>query len=146
MKDKYIVYFISKTKKRMIEFIERKLEREGVKDLVASHGNILTVLYENDGKLTMKEISRLIGKDKSTVTALVNKLLKLGYIQREKSSIDKRVTYITLSEKGKEVEGIFKNISEEIYTNAYKGFSEGEKAEFLRLLKKMNNNFKNIQE
>lgn len=142
MKDKYIVYFISKTKKRMTQFIEDRLRQQGIKDLVPSHGNILTVLYEHNGKLTMKEISKLIGKDKSTVTALVNKLLKLGYIEKERSEEDKRVTYITLTEKGEGVEFIFKSISGEIYKTAYKGFSEEEKETFLGLLKRMNDNFK----
>ncbi|MBS4538629.1 MarR family transcriptional regulator [Clostridium sp. D2Q-11] len=146
MKEKYIVYFISKTKKRMTQFIEDKLREKGIKDLVPSHGNILTVLYENNGRLTMKEISRLIGKDKSTVTALVNKLLNLEYIEKEKSLKDKRVTYITLTEKGKNIEEVFKSISGEIYQTAYKGFSEEEKEIFLQLLKKINDNFKNAKE
>lgn len=141
MKDKYIVYFISKTKKKMIKFIEKKLCENSLNDLIPSHGNILTALYENDGSLTMKEIADLIGKDKSTVTPLVNKLLKLGYVKKEKSKEDKRVTFIELTDKGREIESRYKAISNEVVTTAYKGFSEEEKEIFLRLLKKLSNNF-----
>ncbi len=141
MNDKYIVYFISKTKKKMTEFIERELKEEELDDLVPSYGNILTVLYDNDGKLSMKEIGELIGKDKSTITVLINKLSKLGYVEKEKCQEDRRVTYIVLTEKGKSIEGKFNDISKKVYLTAYKNFSKEERDIFLKLLKKMNNNF-----
>lgn len=141
MKDKYIVYFISRTKKKMIQFIEKKLNQNGIGDLIPSHGNILTALYENNEKLTMSKIAQIIGKDKSTVTPLVDKLLCLGYIQKEKDEKDKRITYILLTDKGKQLESKFSAISNEVYTTAYKNFSQEEKEIFLKLLKKLNNNF-----
>ena len=82
MKDKYIIYFISRTKANMIKFIENKLKENDLTELIPTHGNILTALYESDKKLTMKEIAQKIGKDKSTVTPLVNKLIRLGYIEK----------------------------------------------------------------
>lgn len=141
MKDKYIIYFISKTKKKMSEFIERKLKEKNLNDLVPSYGNILTVLYDNGGRLNMKEIGVLLGKDKSTITALINKLIKLDYVMKEKSTTDKRVTYIVLTKKAKEIEDKFNEISKSVNQTAYKDFSEEEKEIFLRLLKKLNTNF-----
>jgi len=143
MKDKYIVYFISRTKKKMIEFIEKKLYENGMDDIVPSSGNILTALYEHNEKLTMSKIAKIIGKDKSTVTPLVSKLLSLGYIEKENDEKDKRITYIVLTEKGKQLESKFNAISSEVYKTAYKNFSEEEKEIFLKLLKKLNNNFDN---
>ncbi|WP_042276617.1 MarR family winged helix-turn-helix transcriptional regulator [[Clostridium] dakarense] len=142
MNDKYIVYFISRTKANMIKFIENKLKISGLNDLVPTHGNILTALYESNGKLTMKEIAKKIGKDKSTVTSLVNRLISLGYIEKEKCDKDKRVTYIKLTDKARSIEGKFNNISSQVKETAYNNFTEDEKKEFLRLLKKLSNNFK----
>jgi DNA-binding MarR family transcriptional regulator len=141
MKDKYIVYFMSRTRNKMLQFIEEQLRKNGLDDLIPSHGNILTALYENDGTLTMKKIAETIGKDKSTITPLVNKLVELGYITKEKNQLDKRVTYIILTNKGKQMQEKFSNISNEVYRAAYKGFSAEEKEVFLRLLKQLNNNF-----
>lgn len=143
MKDKYIVYFISRTKKKMTDFIEKKLHENGMDDIITSSGNILTALYESNEKLTMSKIAKIIGKDKSTVTPLVYKLLSLGYIEKEKDEKDKRITYIVLTEKGKQLESKFNSISSEVYKTAYKNFSEEEKEIFLKLLKKLNNNFDN---
>lgn len=141
MNDKYIVYFISRTKKKMIRFIEKNLHEYGMDHLIPSHGNILTVLYESNEKLTMGQIAKKIGKDKSTVTPLIEKLLKLGYIEKVRSEEDKRITYIILTKKGKQLESKFNAISAQVYETAYKNFSQEEKELFLKLLKKLNNNF-----
>nr|UWI49447.1 MarR family transcriptional regulator [Clostridioides difficile] len=143
MEDKYIIHFISKTKSNMLKFIENKLNKNGLNELLPTHGNILTALYENNGILTMKEIATKIGKDKSTVTVLVNKLISLGYIERQKSDNDKRITYIKLTEKAMLIEDTFNSISLQVKETAYCNITEKEKQEFLRILKKINNNFKN---
>lgn len=132
---------MSKIKYKMLHFIEMKLKENNLEDLIPSHGNILTALYENDEKLTMKQIAEIIGKDKSTITPLVNKLVDLGYIKKEKKELDKRVTYIILTERGKEIETKFNAISKEVSMTAYKGFSAEEKEIFLDLLKRLNKNF-----
>ena len=79
-------------------------------------------------------VAEMIGKDKSTITPLVNKLVDLGYIKKEKKELDKRVTYIILTERGKEIETKFNAISKEVSMTAYKGFSAEEKEIFLRLI------------
>ncbi|MFR9070036.1 Regulator of autolytic activity [uncultured Clostridium sp.] len=146
MNDKYIVYFISRTKANMIKFIDNKLKKNNLNDLIPTHGNILTALYESDGRLTMKEIAKKIGKDKSTVTALVNKLISLGYIKKEKCDIDRRVTYISLTNKAFDIKDTFDFISSQVKETAYTGLTEEEKKEFLRLLRKISTNFKNAND
>ncbi len=141
MYDKYIVYFISKTKKKMVRFIENKLYEKELYTLVPSYGNILTVLYDHDGKLSMKKIATLLGKEKSTITALVHKLETLGFVRKVKCEKDRRTTYVCLTEKGKGIELKFEEISTDVQSTAYKNFTHEEKNEFLRLLKKMNQNF-----
>lgn len=143
MNDKYIIYFVSRAKANMIKFIENKLKENKLDDLIPTHGNILTALYESDKNLTMKEIAKKIGKDKSTVTSLVNKLITLGYIEKEKCTKDKRVTYIGLTQKSRDIEDSFNFISSQVKETAYSNFTEDEKKEFLRLLRKLSSNFKN---
>lgn len=146
MNDKYIIYFISRTKANMVKFIENKLKENNLDDLIPTHGNVFTALYESGGKLTMKEIAKKISKDKSTVTPLINKLFNLGYVKKEKPENDKRITYISLTPKAMEIEDTFNHISSQVKETAYKDFTEEEKIEFLRLLRKLNNNFKSENE
>lgn len=139
--EKYIVYFISNTKKKMVKFLESQIKEKEIEGLIPSHGNILTNLYEYQDKMTMKEIARRIGRDKSTVTSLVNKLEEFGYITKVNCNKDRRTVYLELTEKGLEMEEKYRKISEEVVSRAYADFAEEEKEELLRLLKKLNNNF-----
>jgi len=139
--ERYIVYFISSTKKKMVKFIESQIREKEFEGLIPSHGNILTNLYDNQDKMTMKEIAQRIGRDKSTVTALVNKLVKLGYLTKVNSEKDHRTVYVELTEKGLRMESKYRKISEEVVYRAYNEFTQEEVDELLRLLKKLNNNF-----
>jgi DNA-binding MarR family transcriptional regulator len=139
--EKYILHFLSKTKKKMTKFIENQLIEEGIEDLVPAYGNILTVLYNNNGRIIMKDIASIVGKDKSTITAFTKNLTELVYVKKIKSEKDKRVTYIQLTEKSYKIQNKFDRISNELSKKVYKGFTEEEKVTFLKLLKKINNNF-----
>ena len=127
--------------KKMASFIDYKLKEHGINDLVPSYVNILTAVYLNDGKVKMNEISKQVSKDKSTITVLVNKLIERGYLQKEKSLLDRRVTYILLTEKALELSDVFKEISNEMRKVAYDGFSDEERETFISLLGRINENF-----
>lgn len=140
-KDKYIVYFISRTKQKMTQFIQMQLKQQRLEELIPSHGNILTALYENGDKMPLHEIAKRIGRDKSTVTALVNKLAGLGYVEKVAGQQDKRVTFVQLTQQGYALKPRFDQISAQVYETAYRGFSPEEREQFLALLKRINQNF-----
>ena len=58
-------------------FILESLKREGMGELLPCHGDILHVLTEQE-TATVMELSRLTHRSKSTVSALVTKLVDLG--------------------------------------------------------------------
>jgi len=68
-----VLALISAIRDRANRFLTERMERHGLHGLVTSHGNILYNLFIHK-EMSMKELSRVTGKDKSTVTALVNKL------------------------------------------------------------------------
>lgn len=133
---KQALSLISKIHEKGDKFIVEQLNANGIKELVPSHGDILAVLYQHK-KLTMKEITQKINRTKPTVTVLVNKLEKLGFVKREKSSEDSRLTYILTTQKGDEFKPVFEKISEDLNKMLYKNLSEQEANLLDSLLKKM---------
>ena len=126
----------AKIQERGNRFITEQLALNGAKELVPSHGDILAVLYYN-GKSTMKEIAEKIHRTKPTVTVLVDKLEKLGFVKREKSAEDSRITYIVPTAKALGFQLVFENISKELNELLYKNLTD-EEAEILdNLLEKM---------
>lgn len=112
------------------------MSRLGLEDIATSHGDILYSLFQTP-KLTMAEIARRIGRDKSTVTALVDKLVKLGYVYKERSLEDTRVVYVTLTARGNELKPIFEEISQVIMKAFYQNITENEKGQLTKVLNKV---------
>ncbi|MBU3201311.1 MarR family transcriptional regulator [Clostridium estertheticum] len=134
------VYLIGRIREKANIFILKELEQIGFKDIAPSHGDILATLFKH-GECTMTDIANSIHRDRSTVTALVNKLIKLGYILSKKDVNDSRSTIIFLTDKGKELEPGFKKISQKLYDIEYKGIGEEQKEVFEKILEKIYNNF-----
>ena len=89
----------------------------------------------------MKVLAERINRDKSTVTALVRKLMRAGYVVKEKDPEDNRISYLSLTAKGRALEPDFDEISENLIANAFKGFSRKERMTLVKGIIKMLNNF-----
>ncbi|SNS52662.1 DNA-binding transcriptional regulator, MarR family [Anaerovirgula multivorans] len=140
MKTNTIISLISTIRERAHKFIMREMKERNIKGLVTSHGDILVALFKEQ-VLTMKDIANRIEKDKSTVTALVDKLIDIGYIKKEKDPSDNRVILVMLTEEGKKLQSNFEEISNALLSTVYKGFSEGEKEILIKSLNKIKENF-----
>ena len=133
---KEMLSLVSKIHEKGNRFIVEELKNNGAEGLVPSHGDILVCLYKN-GKMTMKDIANSIHRTKPTVTVLVNKLEKLGYIKREASDEDNRSTNIVLTQKGEDFKVIFEKISNELNKMLYKNLSPEESELIEKLLRKV---------
>lgn len=140
MKTRDIISLISKIREKSNRLIVSEMLKHGIDGIVTSHGDIIYALI-NKPRLTMAEIAEKIGRDKSTVTALVDKLVRLGYVIKERDTEDTRVVYVTLTPKGNELKPIFEAISKEVIDVLYLGISEKEKEELITILSKIFNNF-----
>ena len=143
MNKNYVLSLVSKVRAEATNFLEKELVKNGIEGLVPSYGSMLSALYRNNGKLRMKAVADLINRDKSTVTHLVNKLIKAGYVVREQSSEDSREVYVVLTKKAWDIEEKLEKISRNLITTAYNGFTEDEKEKLMQLLDRMKDNFKN---
>lgn len=131
-----LLALVSKIHEKGNRFIIEQLKKNGADGLVPSHGDILICLYEQD-KMTMKDIADKIHRTRPTVTVLVDKLEKLGYIKREISQEDSRYTYIILTKKGQDFKPIFEKISEDLNNLLYKNLTEQESNILDNLLQKI---------
>lgn len=102
--------YISRIKIKSYIFIENEAKKRGIA-LSYSHMRIIIILHFNK-KLSMKELTEKLGRDKSTVTALVNKLETEGYLKKTVCCKDKRITYLQLKEKSQEIVDTLFEVSE----------------------------------
>ena len=121
--------------------IVKELEKRGHVGLVPSHGNILSALLFQ-GEMTKTEISNTIKKERSTVTTLLKKLEKLGYIVSRVNEEDGRSAIVSLSEKGILMKDDFIEISEKLYDIQYQHMDEEQVKLFKEGLEQVYQNFK----
>ena len=133
---KEMLSLVSKIHEKGNRFIIEELKNNGAEGLVPSHGDILVCLY-NNSKMTMKDIANCIHRTKPTVTVLVDKLEKLGYLKRVASDKDSRSTNIVLTQKGEDFKVTFEKISEELNKMLYKNLSSEESELIEKLLRKV---------
>ena len=131
------IYYIARINDKAHRLLVRELKNRGLKGLAPSHGDIMVALFKQR-QLSMKELARAIDRDKSTVTGLVEKLARLGYLEKMADPGDQRVQIVTLTEKGGRLIPDFIRISITLQERFSRGLTEREKETLVGLLKKVN--------
>jgi MarR family transcriptional regulator, organic hydroperoxide resistance regulator len=139
VKTEGIIALVASVREKANRFITGELKKRGITDISTPHGGIFVHLFRN-GELSMGEIAQKIDRDKSTVTALVKRLVDLGYVETSQSPSDSRVTMVKLTHKGAVLENDFKEISKDLLEKVYGGSTDLEREMLVRLLIRINNN------
>jgi DNA-binding MarR family transcriptional regulator len=137
MSESDILSMVSRIHRHGNKFIETELENRGIQGIAPSHGDILFQLYTHQS-LTMHELSKRVDRDKSTVTVLVGKLVKFGYVKKVQDPLDARIYRVSMTPKGEALRPVFEEISMLLLSAIYTDFSADEKAQLIGLLKKIN--------
>lgn len=132
---------VSHTRTLVNTFLTGELARRGYGGLAPSHGDILAELCREE-RVRMSELSRRIDRDPSTVTALVRKLVKLGFAKTERDETDGRATVVLLTERGRALERDFSEISELLRTTWEKNIAPEDLACAARVLSEMRRNLR----
>ena len=119
-------HIIATLRARINSLITGRLSQASYPDLAPSHGAILNVLYEKGG-ISLQEISDKIQRDKSTVTVLVRRLEKLGYVARSRDAKDGRSFNIQLTIKGIMFREVFERIFRELMDMMWQGTVQDER-------------------
>ena len=136
----HILYLISRLQEQAFRFLSRELGQRGIQGIEPSHGAIIRQL-EMHGSLSMSQLAKLIDRTKPTVTVLVRKLEKNGYVTRIPDPTDGRVTKISLTEKTKALADDLQEVSLLMIQIVYLGLSDTEQQDFVDRLENAALNF-----
>lgn len=97
---------------------------------------VLELLYHK-GEQPIQKIGQKVLLASSSITYVVDKLEKKGFLSRKACAKDRRVTYAEITEEGKQfMDDIFPEHEAEIH-NIFGGLTEDEKEEMIVQLKKL---------
>ncbi|WP_313182009.1 MarR family winged helix-turn-helix transcriptional regulator [Lacrimispora sp.] len=92
----------------------------------------------------MSAIARELSVTVGTLTIAMNSLVKKGYVTRQRGKEDRRVVYISLSEKGKEAFEHHARFHQEMIAGIVSGLSENEIEVLIKALTKLNQWFRSL--
>ena len=94
---------------------------------------LLTMLWKEDG-ITQQQLAVLLGRDRASITRMVDILEEQGIINRISDKNDRRINLIHLSKKGRELEPTAAACAQQALDEMTRNFSETEKNAFAQLL------------
>jgi DNA-binding MarR family transcriptional regulator len=136
-----IIHLLSRTRDRIQKHFQREIDALELGNIAPAHGSVFYALQA--GPQAMQDLARLIERDNSTVTALADKLEKLGYVKRSVSEHDTRSNILRLTDKGIKAAPRIIAASQKIVGQIFTGFSAAERDELVRLLGKVYTNMRN---
>ncbi|MEA3489292.1 MAG: MarR family transcriptional regulator [Candidatus Omnitrophota bacterium] len=127
----------------LLREVTRKHENQLTKlNLTVSHIVILDLLIEKT-PCTMGEIAMSLGLTMSAVTGIIDKMIGIRLVKRERSTEDRRVVRVFLLQKGQNTVEHVRRLREDVISEMYSVLTDKERSEYLALLRKV---YKNLLE
>lgn len=118
-------FLISQIKQVQSRIFQRLLQDCGVEEFNGPQGHILYVLWQKD-EVPIVELSQKTGLAKNTLTAMLGRMEDAGLIERKTAESDKRQSLIVLTEKARDLQQKYDEVSQKMNEVFYKGFSGDE--------------------
>lgn len=120
------------------------LRDEGLEDLEGARGRIIFSLWAQDN-VPIKTLCEKTSLDKSTLTGILTRLERDGFIKREASKDDSRSIIISRTGKDDFFQDKVPDVSKKMNDIFYKGFTESEIVAFESQLERILQNCKESQ-
>lgn len=120
-------------------YTESRRITKGMAREVGLTGPQLTVikLLESFDDLSLSSLSERIRAQNSTVTGIIDRMEREGLVRRERSTTDRRVVHIRLSDKGQKLARQIKVEPMEIFRDALASLSPSDLRDLLRIMSKL---------
>ena len=131
IEDRFI-FLISKVCQKLIINLQKAFSENGI-EVTPIQGMLLFFLQKNDGS-SLTQISQGLMLENPTVTGLIDRLEKLGYVKRSDHPSDRRIYLVHITEKGKKVANKALPIVKKLNEQIKEGYSKGEIEDFKKVL------------
>lgn len=127
-----LIFLISKVCQKLILHLQKAFSEGGI-EVTPIQVMLLFFLQKNDGS-SLTQISQGLMLENPTVTGLIDRLEKSGYVERTDDPYDRRVYLIYLTEKGNKVASQALPIVKKLNEQVKEGYSKNEIESFKKVL------------
>jgi DNA-binding MarR family transcriptional regulator len=131
-----MLHLISKVCGRRFQWMHEKLDALGL-----YHGQpaILIALWNQEG-MTQSELSEALNRSPSTITKMVQRMEKAGFLERRDDPEDERISRVYLTESGHSVRSEVEEVWRSFAHQAFGTFTEQELAQLYAFLERLHKN------
>lgn len=123
--------------------LQKSFQAQGL-NITTEQWGILNCLWSQDG-IHQSAIAEKIGKDRHTVTRMLNLLEKNGFVRRVPTDEDKRRLNVFFTDSGREMQEKLVPIVIGFLEEAFIGLTQDETNEFIRVLRHITENLASLK-
>lgn len=132
-KDDRLIYLVFTAQLKLRTYLKNVFSEAGVA-ITPAQSAILFLLKRKNGQ-TMSELSQVLTLDNSTLTGLVDRLERSGFVKRNAGTADRRASHVFITDKGggeiERARAVINRVNEQIKAD----FTESEVESFKKILK-----------
>jgi DNA-binding MarR family transcriptional regulator len=132
-KDDRLIFLVFTAQLKLKTYLKNTFSEAGVTITPAQSG-ILFLLKAKNGQ-TMSELTQVLSIDNSTLTGLVDRLERAGFVKRNAGTLDRRASHVFITDRGSEeidrAQAVIRRVNEQIKAD----FTESEVEAFKKILK-----------
>ncbi|UUZ89967.1 MarR family transcriptional regulator [Paenibacillus sp. P25] len=130
-------FLINRLAHLMANELDARLKKHGV---TISQWAVLSLLNEREG-VPQVEIQQKLGIEGATVTGLLQRMEKSGFIRRDADLQDRRVQRVFMTDLSRSLTDLLTAEAEAVNEKTLQGFTSDEKAFFLRMVVRAMQNY-----
>ncbi len=112
------------------------LKEHGIDEINPAQGRILFALWKRD-EIPIGKLANETQLGKSTLTSMLDRLEKAGYVARIRPEENRRTILLKLTNKDKNLQNVYRKVSEEMTNLFYRQFSHEEIDKFESYLRRI---------
>ena len=136
-------FLMAKIRQVSGRIFERMLRDYDV-EINSAQGRIMFALWQEDG-VSINELAKKTQLKKSTLTSMLDRLEKMGYVRRQRSEKDRRKILIQRTDKDRNLESEYVRLSHEHTKIFFHGFTEDQIDRFENDLKRILKNLTDFE-
>jgi DNA-binding MarR family transcriptional regulator len=140
--DRSVGFLLNRAARSMKRTLEARLATYGI---TASQYVLLAILAKKDG-LSQTQLGNRLSFDNPTVTGVIDRMERDGLVERRRTSSDRRVINIFLSDKARAILSEVEDIAEEVNDRALEEYSAEEKSHLITMLNAIWKNMNGISQ
>lgn len=129
----------------ILDIEEKVIETSEFKDITNNDMHVIEAIGLGEPK-NMTAIAKELSVTVGTLTIAMNSLVKKGYVERRRGEEDRRIVYISLSEKGRQVYEYHSDFHRKMIHSIISGLEEKESDALVCALTKLNAWFRALED